>query len=127
MQEKNQNRCNFSFRLGQAIVAKGLKQKTLAEYVGVTEITLSRYKKGTQVPSEATLSLLADALGVSVEWLRGEDEERTSVGLAEAATLKEISQEEARAWKKRALMSEERLKRLEVILKELFAFAKIGE
>lgn len=126
MQEKNQNRCNFSFRLGQAIVAKGLKQKTLAEYVGVTEITLSRYKKGTQVPNEATLMLLADALGVSVEWLRGE-EERTSVGLAEAATLKEISQEEARAWKKRALMSEERLKRLEVILKELFAFAKIGE
>lgn len=117
----------FSFRLGQAIVAKGLKQKSLAEYVGVTEITLSRYKKGTQVPNEATLLLLADALGVSVEWLRGEEEERTSVGLAEAATLKEISQEEARAWKKRALMSEERLKRLEVILKELFAFAKIGE
>ena len=39
-QEQNQNRGNFSFRLGQAIAAKGLKQKTLAEYVGGADCLL---------------------------------------------------------------------------------------
>ncbi len=78
------------------------------------------------MPSDAIIHLLADALGVSVQWLQGEPEYKSEIGLDEKANLQEITQQEAREWKKRALVAEEKMQRLENILKELFAFAKIG-
>lgn len=121
MQEKNTQDVNFPTRLKEAIKSSGLKQKDLAKRIGVSEITLSRYCAGTQTPTNGNLRLLAAEIGVSVAYLLGE---------SDIVPIKpDLTQDDNGEinWKRRALEAEERLMRLETILRELFAFARIGE
>ena len=48
---------------------KGLKQKDLAELSGITESSLSRYMKDLREPKVDDFIKMADALGVSVDYL----------------------------------------------------------
>lgn len=48
---------------------KGLKQKDLAELSGITESSLSRYMKDLREPKVDDFTKMADALGVSVDYL----------------------------------------------------------
>ena len=121
MQEKKSFGVNFSSRLKGAIKSSGLKQKDLARRIGVSEITLSRYCAGTQTPTNSNLRLLAAEIGVSVAYLLGESD---IVPIKPDLTRND---NEEINWKRRAIEAEERLMRLETILRELFAFARIGE
>ena len=47
--------------------AFGLTQKQLSDMVGKSEITISRFENGTKIPSVNTLTLLADALNITVD------------------------------------------------------------
>lgn len=100
----------------------GLKQKELAKRIGVSEITISRYCSGTQVPAQDKLAAIAQELARPVAWFFGEESPLlTPLPPITAADDADID------WKARALAAEERLQRIENILRELFAFAKIGK
>ena len=124
-QEKNSLLDNFSSRLTWAISSSGLKQKELAKIVGVAEITISRYKSGVQTPNNATLNMLASVLNVSPEWLSTGKASMQPENIVATTTIDTPT--DNIDWKQRALNAEERLARLENILKELFAFARIGQ
>ena len=61
----------FISRLDQARKEKGLTQRELANRVGVTEVSMSRYVNGARVPKGPIVVNIAKALGVSVEYLVG--------------------------------------------------------
>ena len=125
-QEKNHLNDDFSSRLKQAIINSGLKQKELAKRIGVSEITISRYCKGTQSPIRGNIFLLASALNVTPSWLEYGDKEQNLSDI-EPSPADNLLPEEHINWKRRALAAEERLQRIETILREIFAFARIGQ
>ena len=61
----------FISRLDQARKEKGLTQRELANRVGVTEVSMSRYANGARVPKGPIVVNIAKALGVSVDYLVG--------------------------------------------------------
>lgn len=134
MQEKSCSEDNFLSRLRHVIKTSGLKQKDLAKKIGVSEISISRYCSGTQVPTRVTVNMLAALLGVSVSWLYT-GEGSPSINATTTNTTDSKLQENDNPsggdgelyWKRRAMAAEERLMRLETILRELFAFAHIGQ
>lgn len=132
MQEKNCSNDNFLSRLRHVIKTSGLKQKELAKKIGVSEISISRYCSGTQVPTRVTVNMLAAQLGVSARWLYT-GEGSPSVSVTATTDNKDTEDDNSPSdegelyWKRRALAAEERLMRLETILHELFAFAHIGQ
>lgn len=58
-------------RMRETRTAKGLSLSGLAEATGIDPSTLSRYEKGLQSPSVERGFLVANALGVSLEFLVG--------------------------------------------------------
>ena len=61
----------FISRLDQARKEKGLTQRELANRVGATEVSMSRYVNGARVPKGPIVVNIAKALGVSVDYLVG--------------------------------------------------------
>lgn len=51
----------------EILEAKGMSQRELADKVGITEVTLSRYINGNRVPKAPIAMCIARALGVDVE------------------------------------------------------------
>ena len=78
-------------RLESIMIEKGLNQKTLSNMVGVTESAISYYLAGIRSPKGAILLNIANALGVSVDYLKGKTNERNSTAnkqeLSEAINL----------------------------------------
>lgn len=64
------------YRLRQEL---DIKQKDLAERVGITEATLSRYENGKRTPSSEIAAKLAKSLGVSTDYLLGNDTNKSDV------------------------------------------------
>lgn len=62
----------FSRRLAIARKIMGLSQSQLGELSGINRLQIGRYEGG-QEPDFVRLVRLADALGVSVDWLLGRD------------------------------------------------------
>ena len=56
---------------------KGLTQQQLAEKVGISNVSLSNYERGTQMPDLITLARIAVELDVSTDILLGIQEEIT--------------------------------------------------
>ena len=52
----------------------GLSQEAVAEKLGVSRQTVSKWETGESVPETGKLAALAAALGVTVDWLLSEDE-----------------------------------------------------
>lgn len=117
MQEQNNGKSLFSLRLLEAMQSKGLTQKRLGELTNIRQTTISEYANDKSVPSTDKFSKIAIALDVSMEWLWGISDNDVQY------QKKEILPESE--WERRAKNAEERLDRMELILKELFAFAKI--
>ena len=69
-------------RLKLARSAAGLSLRGLEEEIGnrVTAQAIGKYERGESMPSSGVLIALADALGVSVDYLAGDQEELTLVG-----------------------------------------------
>lgn len=53
--------------------SKGIRQQTIADYLGISRPTYSRYESGEREPDQNTLTRLADYFGVSVDYLIGRD------------------------------------------------------
>ena len=66
----NQRR-EFGERLLQVLKTKKITQKELADAVGVSDVTMSRYCKGLREPSGTTLVKIGNYLKVEVNFLLG--------------------------------------------------------
>lgn len=66
-------------RLHAARKNAGLTQVTLANKVGLHPVTIAKWEIGLHQPSELVLRALAEQLGVSVRYLKGEDDKPASV------------------------------------------------
>lgn len=58
-------------RMKEARKRKGLSQPELAKLAKVSQSAISYFESGDKTPSGNTSSLLADALGVSIDYLYG--------------------------------------------------------
>lgn len=73
--------CNKSFgeKILNILKYKGISQRELSEKVGCTEVSISRYISGERVPKGTIVVKIANALGVSTDYLldkKYESEER---------------------------------------------------
>ena len=60
---------DLSDRIKQAIKLSGKNQCQIADEIGITEVSLSRYIRNNRIPKAPVASEIAKACGVSVEWL----------------------------------------------------------
>jgi transcriptional regulator with XRE-family HTH domain len=70
---------SMSARIKEARQARGWSQQELAERVSVSQPTIVHWEQGTHIPRHLALARLADALGVSRQWLQGDIENNTLV------------------------------------------------
>lgn len=61
----------FSNRLKELRNEKGLSLRDLAEEIGTTKSTLSRYENDMRQPKQDVLEALADYFGVTIDYLLG--------------------------------------------------------
>lgn len=61
----------FAKRMREAREKCGLKQKELAEKIGVTPQTISAYEKNGKIPTLDNAASISQVLGVSIDWLYG--------------------------------------------------------
>ena len=66
-------------RIRIARLDAGLTQQELGERAGIHPMMVSRYESDKAVPNVQNLLALADALGVSVDYLLGRVDERTAI------------------------------------------------
>ncbi len=64
---KKENNREFRFRLRAAIEHSGILEKDLADKVGISNVSLSRYLNGSRVPGYAIIYKLAKELNVDVK------------------------------------------------------------
>jgi MerR family transcriptional regulator, light-induced transcriptional regulator len=68
---------DFAGRLRELRVGAGLRQKDLADALGVAQTTIANYEQGVRFPDETNLRRIADHFNVSLDYLLG----RTDVNL----------------------------------------------
>ncbi len=78
MNETGDNKA-IATRIRALRIQKGLSQKEFAKLVDLHPVQYNRYEKGETIPSTTTLARLADALGVSVDYLYDGDEEDAAI------------------------------------------------
>jgi transcriptional regulator with XRE-family HTH domain len=83
----------FRDRLAQVRAKRELTQAALAEKAGLTAAAISHFETGFRFPTAQTLTKLADALGVSVDFLLGRDSDQGAATRYEALfrNLEELS------------------------------------
>ena len=90
----------FVERVKELIKINNLTQRYLANDVGVTESTMSKYLSGDRIPGGETLSNLATALKTTTDYLLGlNNENKTMINNSElrlllARSTKELTPEE---------------------------------
>ena len=62
-------------RIADLLKESGLTQRELAERVGVTEVSMSRYISGDRVPKGPIIANIATALHTTSDYLLGTEEE----------------------------------------------------
>lgn len=65
----------FGIRLKSTIREQGMRQGEFAKKVGINPVTLSRYVCGVNRPKPDFLKRVADALGVTVNYLYGREDD----------------------------------------------------
>ena len=60
---------NYAERIRQAIEHSGKTQRQIADEIGVTEVSMSRYVSGQRIPRAKTLVNIAKVCNVSEMWL----------------------------------------------------------
>lgn len=63
--------CPMGQRILELLEQKDMKQKDLAQKLGITEVSVSRYINGTHTPHTDIVVKMADILGVSADYLLG--------------------------------------------------------
>lgn len=56
-------------RLKEALERRGMTQRELAEKLGITEVSVSRYMSGDRTPKATILAEIAEILHVSIDYL----------------------------------------------------------
>lgn len=64
---------NFSVRLRMARKKAGMTAEELAKLSGVCMTSIYLYEEGRRYPNIFSATLIASALGVSLDWLAGRD------------------------------------------------------
>lgn len=64
-------------KTAEAIRKSGLSQREVAEKVGITEVSLSRYLRDDRVPKGPVIAKIAEAIGASIDSLLGDGSEET--------------------------------------------------
>lgn len=64
-----QDRNAIGVRISELLIRNRIKQKDFAESVGLTEATISRYKKGSRVPNGKNITKIASALHTTTDYL----------------------------------------------------------
>lgn len=77
-------------RIIDELKAQGKRQSDLTEYLGVSDSCFGNWKKGLNQSYLKYLHAIADFLGVSVEYLRGETEQKEKPPIVENERLKEL-------------------------------------
>lgn len=62
---------DFSIRLKQVRLSKGISQQKLGDMLGLSKQAINNYESGANTPGHATFIKLADELGVSLDFLTG--------------------------------------------------------
>jgi transcriptional regulator with XRE-family HTH domain len=57
-------------RIKTVRVSRGMNQADMADLIGVTVASISAYETGIRNPSNTTISVLCDKLGINEGWLR---------------------------------------------------------
>lgn len=65
-------------RISDLLQKNGLTQRELADKVGVTEVSMSRYIKGDRVPKGPIIANIAVALHTTTDYLLGQESEEDS-------------------------------------------------
>jgi len=81
--------------LKRIIDEKGVQQRWLAEQVGVTEVSMSRYVSGERIPKAPMAIRMADVLGVDVKELYGWDDKHVVVEPEQPETHEERTETHA--------------------------------
>lgn len=58
-------------RIAAARKVRGMSQEELAERSGVATSAITRYETGDMMPGFSRVAAIADALGVTTDWLAG--------------------------------------------------------
>ena len=61
-------------KIAKLLEEHGMTQRELAEKVGVTEVSMSRYIKGERIPKAPLIAKIAEALHTSANYLVGIEE-----------------------------------------------------
>ena len=65
-------------RIGSLLRKKGIKQKELAQYLGITDNTISYFCSGSRIPNTAQIKQIAEFFGTSTDYLFGLSEADTT-------------------------------------------------
>ncbi|WP_302806726.1 helix-turn-helix domain-containing protein [Cloacibacillus porcorum] len=80
----------FSDRLDNALKEAGYSQKRLAAEIGLSEMTISRYKSGERDPRYTDLKNMARVLNTSVAYLMGETDALNAVPTSKQSLVSEF-------------------------------------
>ena len=62
-------------RIASLIEKNGMTQRQLANKVGITEVSLSRYISGTRIPKATYAVKIANALHTTVDYITGQEKD----------------------------------------------------
>lgn len=71
------NKNNLGGRIANLLKKSGLTQRELADKVGVTESSMSRYVNGSRIPKGTIVANIANALHTTSDYLLGTEEDIT--------------------------------------------------
>lgn len=76
---------DLSARIVAVRKSLGLSQEKFGEMVNMSQRSVAAWESGDRTPSFATLSALADQLGVTVDWLLGRTDVKTDINKKQPA------------------------------------------
>ena len=88
---------NLGNRISDLLQRYGLTQRELAERVGVTEVSMSRYIKGERVPKGPIIANIAKVLHTTSDYLLGQEPEEDDAELEYYRTQRAIARN-AKKW-----------------------------
>jgi len=98
---------DVSKRIREVREKRQLTQAELARLADLPPAAISHFETGIRIPGTTTLRRLADALGVSLDFLLGRDLDPQSAGLDAQAIFRNLSQLSERSRRALRAMSDE--------------------
>lgn len=97
----------FRERLKQTRKSKGFSQSELSKMIDIHVTNISRYERGENQPASGVLSKLADALGVTADYLMsGSIEEKAQVSISDKELLSQFKMMEQLPSEKKMIVKE---------------------